>query len=115
LKVPVSRAPGERDIELVQRLLVTSEDPQGPGQVRSRHDLVVARAPRLQLVQALANVARGALGVAHQDLQPFDVARDIPRREIVVRALGDFARLFEVAERRTRFGLDCRRLRGIQR
>ncbi len=58
-------------------------------------------------MEALADRAHGAFGVAEQDFQALDIAGDVPRREFVVRALGHFARSLEKTQR-----LSCILLHG---
>ncbi|MBC8024208.1 MAG: hypothetical protein H7Y14_13870, partial [Burkholderiales bacterium] len=92
-----------------------AEASQSPRKVRARDDLVVARAAGLQHLQPLADGAYRAVGAPEEDLEPLDIAGDVPRGKVVMGALGHFARALEIAQRLARLFLDRRRLRRVER
>ena len=104
----VGRARGagelEGDVELVQRLAMAAERTQRPRQVGTGGDLVVPGAARLHLREPLAHGSNRAIGAAEQDLEPLDVAGDVPGCECVAASLGHGAGAPEQAQRLARIG-----------
>jgi hypothetical protein len=99
----------------VQGFVVVPQSAQAPREVRARHDLVVFRASSLQFLEPLAYRAHGALRMADDDLEPLDVARDVPGSELLASTLGDGPSAFEEAQCLPRLRFHRRGIARIER